>query len=246
MGVPNGYCLAIDCAFPPGSYGLFADVDVVMGYGGGDTPHVWSISQIEQAVAAGKTFIPIYTVPLDITLGALQSVYDSIVETWNTYVAQTKDNKILNCRNILALDAEASLWDDNMDVVKQLLSLCARSNELPPVILVYGSPTHFVNEPKLWAWHVDWMQYNESGPLNIPSNAGGWYAWQFAGNMSNAAGSYDASLLSIGMLNKAGFVYTKPAVDPAPPPNPVVVGTVGYSYNKVTGEITLRKGPWNG
>jgi len=56
--------LAADMAYPLDDYArLPKDVRVVLGYVGGETPHVWTAGEVRAAEAAVGTWWPIWTAP---------------------------------------------------------------------------------------------------------------------------------------------------------------------------------------
>ena len=243
--IPSGFSYAVDMAYPASSYSEFDWADAVLGYAGGETPHVWSGAEIAVVRSAGKKYAPIYTVPLDLNVSNWGGIVGQYLSVWAAYKLMVYDLKWTGMLDAMALDIEESLWRGQPSAVASLTRAVSASTLAPKIVPVYAAPTHFVNMNRLWAWHLNWTVSGVivSGAPAAPSKSDGWYMWQFGGNLRTPGGvAYDADIVSTGIFS-LGDIYNapEPAPTPVPVPDKIYTGSASakVSYNATTNTFTI-------
>jgi LysM repeat protein len=191
----------VDAAHPFDFTKLDSSIEVVCGYVGGNTPHVWTQAEVDAVTATGRRWWPIWTMPEQTLIaddGASAAVF-----------MQQALKKYTNTFDVVLLDIEHVCWVNNFSTANEAASAWAEAmsaNHFNPH--VYGPHNSFAT------WIADWTG-NE--PATLPS--GGVVGWQYASD-TMLQKPYDISVFDSTLLD--GVVQAMPIpLLPAPAPSPL-------------------------
>lgn len=151
-----------DAAYPFDYSLLPADVSVVLGYLGGDTPHVWTPAEVAECQATGRQWCPIWTAPNPGAVLTANGVNADAQAFITELVARRHpmDDPVF-------YDVEASTWNAT--------GTDARTRVLrwQGVMRGAGYPNAYVYAPWLarTEWGANWVGYR---PMSLPAGRVGW------------------------------------------------------------------------
>ncbi len=157
VGILSGYDSAEPLAHPPGG-------DIVAFYGGGDTPHVWTLAEIEAQPTRYR--LPIWVRSNPLTTGISVTVD---VENFLIYLAKIGCSKGV----ATALDLETSVAPNYVSIFGQLMHAEGY------LVLPYGSSGSLYENPVLDGYWVD-LPGAKAIPRNcigVQYSQGGGGAW---------------------------------------------------------------------
>jgi hypothetical protein len=181
-----------DAAYPPKLDSLPSDIYAVLGYVGGDTPHIWTVAEVNACINAGKHWWPIWTAPNSLVTAVTLNPADGFTAAHSMLNALS--GYPVNDNTPVFLDIEASsYWANPANANSYLANWKAGMHAA-------GYSHAFGYLP--WSTQKDWVAYwINIEPATLPSGIVG---WQYGGDIQN---SYDLSIFDLDLL---GVVMTMP------------------------------------
>lgn len=173
-----------DAGYPFDLSKLPADVHAVAGYVYGDTPHIWSLTEVQAVRATGREWWPIYTAP---STGQILSAVGG------SAAGQIMCRKLVpygvDSNTPVFLDIENGTWNASPSGAMAYL------NSWKSVMSLNGYQNHYGYVP--WSAQTDWVaNWTGQSPSALPPNV---FGWQYISDKMLGL-PFDLSIFDLDML----------------------------------------------